>query len=332
MKKLGIFFTTRNNYAMLEDWLKTVDCEGFEILNIDEDSTDEQKSFGKKICEKYNVKYMDREKRGFINNVATAYNYFKSLDIHWGFWSHHDCYPLTDKFFDKVNKIILSEKVEEFGMMGFNTYHKRMHVARYKNGVRGEKEFLGRAPLEPGDNWYRNKKTWFKCRPDLESPEWDKPFAVEIPAAFGVAFNLKLYNEVIELTDDYHMMNSLDEVVFQFLYNNIYNISIPYLYLAHEDEKKAEFDLPVVSSKHHKANPKGEDYNSKHFDHDDKFFGKWGLSVLYKRWGIDYDNARDTFELVKDNYKGTLLWDFYNHDPINGPLKSFPDIEYEEDK
>ena len=74
MKKLGIFFTTRNNYAMLEDWLKTVDCEGFEILNIDEDSTDEQKSFGKKICEKYNVKYIDREKRVFINNVATAYN------------------------------------------------------------------------------------------------------------------------------------------------------------------------------------------------------------------------------------------------------------------
>ena len=54
MKKLGIFFTTRNNYVMLEDWLKTVDYEGFEILNIDEDSTDEQKIFGKKICEQYN--------------------------------------------------------------------------------------------------------------------------------------------------------------------------------------------------------------------------------------------------------------------------------------
>ena len=101
MKKLGIFFTTRNNYVMLEDWLKTVDYEGFEILNIDEDSTDEQKIFGKKICEQYNVKYIDREKRGFINNVATAHKYFKSLDIHWGFWLHHDCYPLTDKFFDK---------------------------------------------------------------------------------------------------------------------------------------------------------------------------------------------------------------------------------------
>ena len=26
---------------------------------------------------------------------------------------------------------------------------------------------------------------------------------------------------------------------------------------------------------------------------------------------------------IKEHYKGTLLWDFYHHDPINGPLKSF---------
>ena len=65
MKKLGIFFTTRNNYDMLEDWLKTTDYEGFEVLNIDEDSTPEQKTLGKQICEKYNIKYLDRDKRGF---------------------------------------------------------------------------------------------------------------------------------------------------------------------------------------------------------------------------------------------------------------------------
>ena len=329
MKKLGIFFTTRNNYEMLEDWLKTVDYEGFEILNIDEDSTEESKKFGMKVCEKYNVKYMDKERRGFLNNVQSAYNYFKSLNIHWGFWLHHDCYPLTDKFFDKLDKLISSEKVEQFGMMGFNTYHRRHNVARYKQGHR-TREFLARAPLEPGDNWYRNKNTWPNTRPNLESKEFNKPFSVEIPAAFGVAFNLKLYNENIEVTDDYHMMNSLDEIGFQFMYQNIDNISIPNLHLAHEDEKKSEFDIPTVSSVAHKAKEKGK-YNSKHFNDDNKFFGKWGLSVLYDRWGIDYDRARESFELVKENYKDTLLWDYYYHDPVNGPLKTFPDIEYDED-
>ena len=67
MRKLGIFFTTRNNYEMLEDWLKNVDYEGFEVLNIDEDSTTEQKALGKKVCDNCGIKYLDRDKRGFLN-------------------------------------------------------------------------------------------------------------------------------------------------------------------------------------------------------------------------------------------------------------------------
>tara|TARA_R100001443_G_scaffold114869_1_gene131517 strand:+ start:494 stop:1489 length:996 start_codon:yes stop_codon:yes gene_type:complete len=331
MKKLGIFFTTRNNYDMLEDWLKTTDYEGFEVLNIDEDSTSEQKTLGKEICEKYNVKYMDREKRGFLNNVTTAYNYFKKLDIHWGFWLHHDCYPLTDKFFNKLNTLIVTNPlIEKFGLVGFNTYHTRPSIARYKSGLRS-KEFLARAPLEPGDNWYRNPRDWFRTKADVNSSKFDKPFSVQTPAAFGLAFNLKLYEQVIEVTDDYHMMNTIDEIGFQFMYNNIYNLSIPYLHLAHEDEKKRDFNIPRVSSKHHEANNSGK-YDSKEFNTDNKFFGKWGVSVLYDRWGIDYDNPRETFDLVKDNYKDTLLWDYYHHNPEQGPLKSFPEIVYEEDK
>lgn len=330
MRKLGIFFTTRNNYEMLEDWLKNVDYEGFEVLNIDEDSTTEQKALGKKVCDNYGIKYLDRDKRGFLNNVITAYEYFKTKNIHWGFWLHHDCYPLTNKFFDKLNKLICSEKLEEFGLVGFNTYHRRPSVAKYKKGIIS-KEFLARSPLEPGGNWYRNPRVWGGVKADLLSDKFEKPFAVEIPAAFGLAFNLKLYEEKIEVTDDYHMMNTMDEIGFQFLYQNIYNVSIPYLHLAHEDEKKREFDVPQVSSKHHEANKSGK-YDSEEFNTDNKFFGKWGLSVLYDRWGIDYDNARETFELVKNQYKDTLLWDFYHHNPENGPLKTFPEIEYEEDK
>ena len=56
-----------------------------------------------------------------------------------------------------------------------------------------------------------------------------------------------------------------------------------------------------------------------------------GTISFENRWGVDYDNARPSFEKVKDRYEGTLLIDFYNHDPIKGPLKSF-DIEYEEDR
>ena len=80
MKKLGILFTTRNNYELFDDWFEKASTEGFEVLSIDEDSTEENKKIGKDLCEKHGVKYLDREKRGFINNVTTAQKYFKTLN------------------------------------------------------------------------------------------------------------------------------------------------------------------------------------------------------------------------------------------------------------
>ena len=87
-----------------------------------------------------------------------------------------------------------------------------------------------------------------------------------------------------------------------------------------------------ISSKAHKANGGGYNYKSEHFNHDDEFFGKWGLSIFEDRWGIDYDHTRSSYEKVRDNYRGTFIDAFYTHDPINGPLKSFPEINYEEDR
>ena len=38
MKKIGIVFTSRNNYSLLDHWLSSVDTEELDVLNIDEDS------------------------------------------------------------------------------------------------------------------------------------------------------------------------------------------------------------------------------------------------------------------------------------------------------
>ena len=76
MKNLGILFTSRNNYSLLDEWLNRVDWDGFEILNIDEDSSKTERKKGIDICKKHNVTYMDREKRGFLNNMVTTYEYF----------------------------------------------------------------------------------------------------------------------------------------------------------------------------------------------------------------------------------------------------------------
>ena len=78
MKKIGLLFTSRNNYDLLDFWMQKVNTEGFSILNIDEDSTEENKSKGREICKKHNIIYMDREERGMLHNIVTACNFFKN--------------------------------------------------------------------------------------------------------------------------------------------------------------------------------------------------------------------------------------------------------------
>ena len=328
MKNLGILFTSRNNYSLLDEWLNRVDWDGFEILNIDEDSSKTERKKGIDICKKHNVTYMDREKRGFLNNMVTTYEYYGKKNIDYALWFQHYCFPLTDNFFDRLNKLTMSKQLDDFGMIGFNNFH-RPGPSVYRKGSR-ELHYVARSPLEPGDNWYRHKRHWSGTRPDLNSGSFSKPFSVTTPSAFGVCFNLKIYEKYITPVDEYHWMNVSDEIGWQYCNQNIHNITIPYLHLGHEPHRKEEVGIPRVSSKAHKANQRGK-YVKEHFDHDDEFFGKWGLSVFESRWGVDYDNARASFEKVKDRYRGTLLMDFYNHDRINGPLKSF-DIEYEEDR
>ena len=329
MKKVGILFTTRNNYDMLENWLKSFNHEGFPVLNIDENSIEEEKVKGRKIKDKYKIIHIENTKRGILNNLKTACKIFSNESVEWVIWLHHDCWPLTPNFFSKFNSLINTKKLDEFGLVGFNTYHKCNLKECYN---KRQLQYLARAPLEPGDNWYRNKDKWGGTRARLESGKFDKPFSVQIPAAFGVAVNLELYDKVIEVIDDYHMMNSWDEIGFQFMYKNIYSLAIPYLHLAHDPVLKTRLGIPQVSSKAHEANKGGHDYNKKEFGIDNKYFGKWGLSILEDRWGINYDKARKTYKRVRDNYKGTLLDVYFNHDPINGPLKSFPDIIYDEDR
>ena len=63
MSNLGILFTSRNNYRLLESWMSKVDTEGCKILNIDEDSTGENKRMGKEICSKNDIVYFKALKR-----------------------------------------------------------------------------------------------------------------------------------------------------------------------------------------------------------------------------------------------------------------------------
>jgi len=314
MKKIGIVFTSRNNYSLLDFWLSSVDTEGFDVLNIDEDSSLENKEEGKQICKKYNAAYMDREGRGMSHNILTACNYYQERNIDWVLWFSHDSFPATDKFFSKVNQIVSTEKFDNFGVIGFNGHHHSEAIKLCEQGS-PQINHTGRTCFW-GDGWYRNKKHYSGSRPDYSKDGFNVPFSVESVCWFAAMVNVDMYKKCVIPTDDFHLFISWDDIAFQFLSKNVYNICIPSLDIIHNRDVKVSRGYTLKSP---------SDNGKREF-----YYGKWGhLERWANKWGFPYETFKDrkSHHHNIEKYKGTLIWDHYNHDPENGPLKTFDILE-----
>ena len=142
-----------------------------------------------------------------------------------------------------------------------------------------------------------------------------------------------------------------DDIAFQFLRKNIYNIVIPDIHFAHDQNIKQKFSIPISSAN---ANLKDRSHFWGHFNHHRVWERKWkfkydlskskfyifksNFPLLYKvlsrlvKYIVgkeihEFDEletiARETFKKNLKEFDNTLLVDFYNHDPKNGPLKKF---------
>ena len=70
LKSVGIFLISKNNYEFLDKyWSENFNYEGYEVLNIDEGSSDEQRELGRRMCEERGIIYLDRREPGLHNNV-----------------------------------------------------------------------------------------------------------------------------------------------------------------------------------------------------------------------------------------------------------------------
>tara|TARA_B100000035_G_scaffold268837_1_gene242459 strand:+ start:10720 stop:11631 length:912 start_codon:yes stop_codon:yes gene_type:complete len=301
MKKIGLLFTSRNNYELLDFWMQNVDTEGINILNIDEDSTKENKTKGKEICKKHNIKYMDREERGMLFNMVTACNYFESEGLEWIVWSQHDSFP-EEGFFSKFDNLVTEKNLDNFGVVGFNVLHDRTWHQ------------LARTPLQPEQGEFYDR---YRANTPLPY-KWSKPYAVESVFNVVTAVNISQYRKHIIPTSDYHFFHTWDDIAFQFLNKNIYNICLPDFIAYHNQDVKVNYGIPYKS-------PLLGGSHSKNEEEREYYFSKWGFKeVWFERWGFWYDD-RNSFEDVKEHYKGTLLYDFYHFDRNNSPtpLKIF---------
>jgi glycosyltransferase involved in cell wall biosynthesis len=64
MPKIGIVYSSFNNYGLLEECLNTINFEGYPIINIDDYSSEEEATFGKKLCKNHNIPFIKNTKKG----------------------------------------------------------------------------------------------------------------------------------------------------------------------------------------------------------------------------------------------------------------------------
>jgi len=300
---------------MAEFWTKRINNGKYPVLNIDEDSTTDQKKIGQQVCKQYGFHYIDREERGMHNNVISASKFFGDK-VKFIIWFQTDCWPLQDDFFPRFEQLVDSGKLNEFGVIGFNGIAQDVLRKRFpvllEQFHKGENPLavVARSPLEIGSNWQAgvtNKKIEFALDKDL----FQKPFAVEITAYFATAVNVEKFKQLIDITHPFHFFHSWDDICCQFLNKNVYNVIFPDLYLEHRPDLKPKFKIPSRSVK--------LAYKNK-----DKYHSLVGFTEKEWKsvWGFEFDN-RSIYKEVQNRYKGTLIDAFYNHDPRKGPLKTF---------
>jgi len=309
MESIAIFLSSRNNYDMFPIFLENTNLEGYKLYNIDDKSTPEEIEKGKRICKQNNIPFIPNTDRGLQWAWHTIVNEV-SENIKFVIWCTHDMHPLTPDFFKKLDALSKSGKLDEFGVIGFNTFGPQCNVQDIDSIKPNTCGILGKAPLShlPG--------RWFKCTEmSLPWDVWGKPFAVDSPTDMCWMINVKLFKQIIQPSNEFHLFCAPEDVSMQFLYNNIYNIVLPEFVVWHNQQYKSKVNIPVHSAGHAKTG-------------DETYFGHWGkfYESWKDRWGFerdDHGNKEHEFEQVKGHYKGTLIYDLFYHDYTTGPIQRF---------
>lgn len=341
MHKIGLLIISKNNYDLISHWKNNYNYQNNLILNIDDGSTPENKAHGKILCEELNINFLEANKPGIQNNIIEAANFFEKNGINWILYQHHDSFPLSGNLFDTLEKITNNKNINNFGVIGFNVLDSINDDLKFWNKHSAPLRTTARSPLELGDGWYRCR---FGSRVNYKY--FTKPFAVESVMWSVALINIDNYKRHIVVDNNFQFFHAWDDIAFQFLKKNIFNVVIPYVHFAHDQAIKRQHKIPFSSAN---ANEKTREFFWGHFNHLDVWKKKWLFeynlskylvsnvdisnkkSLKYKFFkyiGCNHMNfletvARKTFKMNINHYKNTLLQDFFYNDPKKGPLTTF---------
>jgi hypothetical protein len=314
---LIIYVSSRNNYDMLKgEVLKNINREGFEFINVDDQSSLEEIEKGKDICSEHNIVFLENKSRGVQMATQTLIDFINENrpNCKWIFCFQHDNYPISKDFFTSISQLIKEDKLEQFGILGFNV----LDHGDYTGDALDQFEkgglplgMIGMAHLSIKSQTGR----WLCPRQQdhllKSNPLWSKPFIVEFPMWAAVGINVNLWNEKIIPTDQYHFHLWLPDIAMQFNYHNYGCLILPDHYCLNHQQLKSKYEINPNSATGAKS---GDEYH----------FGEYSnFSAWQERWGWHYESITDGFKNIKHNYENTLIGEFYYHDINKGPLKSF---------
>ena len=316
---LIIYVSSHNNYDMLEgEVLKNINREEFEFINVDDKSCDEEIAKGKAICEKHDILFLENKSRGVQMATQTLIDFINENrpDCKWIFCFQHDNYPISLNFFSQISEYIEKDKLDNFGILGFNQVDHGKYTFDgvhdgYSRFMMGDKPLgmMGLAHLSAHDRdnrWLGPRRASYL----LSNPEWKTPYIIEFPMWPSVGINIDLWNKVISPTTDYQFHLWLPDIAMQFNYHNYPCLVLPHLYCLNNQDLKEKYNIAHSSAW---GSKQGNEYH----------FGEYSNFKAWKeRWGWHYEEVVEDFEQVKENYKNTLIWDYFHHDLSNGPLNN----------
>jgi len=330
---------------MLAPWLeKWRDGRNFIIVNIDEGSTKNNLEFGNRECARLGIHFEKSNPPGMHNNILQASSVMRSMGVEWLLYSQHDAYPLVSNIEELLQARIESGRYEGFGVIGFNTHHNE-EIALYSPKTFSY-QTTARTVLEKGNGYYRNRRDArikYPKDPGLM-------FAVESVHWTNALINIEMFRNFIDPDPFYFLFHSWDDIAFQFLKKDIYNVVDSSIPTAHEQSLKEKHGLPMNSPKNPSSEVQGH------------YFGRWGhLEHWESKWGFRWDVRKVIFDkytcinYIYENYANaslrriierpisncetlarfdirtrldgqlpsSLLQKFYEHDPKFGFLKTF---------
>tara|TARA_R110000796_G_scaffold252463_1_gene386907 strand:- start:1235 stop:2149 length:915 start_codon:yes stop_codon:yes gene_type:complete len=302
---------------MLKGEVLKIDFEGFEFINVDDASSDSEIQRGKEICKDNDVTYLQNKGRGVQMATQTLIDFINEnrADCKYIICLQHDVKPITNDFFKKLSTYISDGKLDEFGAIGFNVIDRGKYTGNsyelFKKGTYGL-GMIGLAHLSVANK----SKRWMSPHHnpkalERNSERWSNPFIIEFPAWMSVGINVNVWNEVVTPTEDYQFHLWFPDIAMQLNYSNKPILIMPSLYCLNQQELKSKYGISTNSAH---GSKRGEVH---HFGESPNF------KAWKRRWGWEYEDAKNTFKSVSEKYKGTLLYEYYKHDNNNGPLKNY---------